>query len=105
MPGVETQEFVLRRTSRQSRPLSVSFCRENGTADLTISADGEQLFSGRVLGAFAGILHTVYEMEEAAEEAKKVQDMILYHGRRYIARFGRTQVASRLGIPELAEYD
>lgn len=105
MTAIETQEFLLKPRSQRSRPISVMFTRENGLADLTITAEGEQLFSGRVLGAFAGILKTVAEMEEAARVAKGDNDMMKYFGCMFIARTGRTQIASRLNIPELAEYD
>lgn len=105
MAHTESEEFILKSRSQRSRPLSVVFVRENGLADLTITAEGEQLFSGRVLGAFAGILKTVADMEETAGRAKRDNDMMKYFGCMFIARTGRTQIASRLNIPELAEYD
>ena len=105
MPGTETQEFILRSTTRRGRALTVSYRQEHGLADLTIRACGEQLFQGRVLAPFATILHTVAEMEEAALQAKSDGDMMHYYGRMFIARSGRKQIASRLNIPEMAEYD
>lgn len=105
MPHRETIEFVLRPHSRHARPLSVRFTRGDGiTSDLTIAAEGEQLFSGRVLGSFARVLQGVFEMEEAAEAAKGTEPL-KYYGCTYIARHGRSQVATRLGIPEMAQYD
>ncbi len=102
---IETQDFVLQPTTRCGRLLSVRYERQGTLADLTIAADGTNLFSGRVLAPFATILHTVTKMEEAAVQAKSAGDMMKYYGCMYIARHGRTHVASRLNIPEMAQYD
>jgi hypothetical protein len=104
MTRSETVEFVLKPHSRHARPLSVRFTRGDSVTDLTIAAEGEQLFSGRVLSSFAGVLEGVFEMEEAAVAAKG-SNIMKYYGCMYIARHGRSQVATRLDIPELAQYD
>ncbi len=105
MTGIETQEFILRPTTQHGRALTVSYRQEHGLADLTIHAGGEKLFQGRVLAPFATILHTVSGMEEAATKAKESGEMMKYYGCTYVARHGRTHIASRLNIPEMAEYD
>jgi|GEM_PF-752162 len=105
MTETETREFVLQPTSRRGRALSVRYERRGTLADLTVMAGGDSLFSGRVLAPFATILHTVAEMEESAHQAKEANEMMKYYGCMYIARHGRTQIASRLEIPEMAEYD
>lgn len=104
MPHREVTEFVLRPHSRRARPLSVRFTSHDVVSDLTISAEGEQLFSGRVLRSLAKVLQGVFEMEEAAAAAKGV-DTLKYYGCTYIARHGRSQAATRLNIPEMAQYD
>ena len=101
----ETKEFILRPSSSRGRALTIWYSNGGGIADLRISADGEQVFSARVLSPFATILHTIAEMEETAQVAKTEHNMPKYTGCMYIARFGRTQLSTRLGLPELAEYD